>query len=148
MTTAFRFHPGELLLSALLRVAQVLLVGAGPGVVVVWEIVTNGATAFHHSNWRLPVALERALVRVLVTPRMHGIHHSVVEREANTNWSVIVTWWDRLHRTLRLDVPQDAVVIGLPAYRDPAELRFPRLLALPFRLRPTWPLPSASGNSR
>jgi len=54
----------------------------------------EAATAFHHSNWRLPRALDRALNLVLVTPRMHGIHHSVDERETNANWSVIFSWWD------------------------------------------------------
>ncbi len=74
---------------------------------------------------------------------MHGIHHSIVERETNSNWSVIFSWWDRLHRTVRLDIPQDAITIGVPAYRDQRELTLFSLLAMPFRhQRPTWRLPN------
>jgi len=139
VSTAFRFHAGELLLSVLWRSAQIVVLGIGPGLVLVYEAAMEAATAFHHSNWRLPRALDRALNLVLVTPRMHGIHHSVDERETNANWSVIFSWWDRLHRTLRLGVPGAALTIGLPAYRDPRELRVRFLLALPFtRARPAF----------
>jgi sterol desaturase/sphingolipid hydroxylase (fatty acid hydroxylase superfamily) len=105
---------------------------------VVYEIVMDAATEFHHSNIKLPFELERRLSLVIVTPRMHGIHHSIVERESNANWSVVFSCWDRLHRTLRLDVPHDAVVIGVPAYRSPGELTFGKLLALPFRRQRAW----------
>jgi sterol desaturase/sphingolipid hydroxylase (fatty acid hydroxylase superfamily) len=138
-STSFRFHAGELLLSIVYRSMQVALIGAGPALVLVYEIVLDASTAFHHSNWRLSTAVERGLVRVIVTPRMHGIHHSIVERETNSNWASILTWWDRLHGTLRLDVPQQAIVIGLPAYRGADELTLGRLLAMPFlRQRASW----------
>jgi sterol desaturase/sphingolipid hydroxylase (fatty acid hydroxylase superfamily) len=139
VSTAFRFHAGELLLSVAWRSAQILLLGVGPGLVLVYEAAMETATAFHHSNWRLPLPLERGLNAVLVTPRMHGIHHSVLEAETNSNWSVIFSWWDRLHRTRRSGVPSEALTIGLPAYRDPRDLGVWRLLALPFsRQRNAW----------
>jgi sterol desaturase/sphingolipid hydroxylase (fatty acid hydroxylase superfamily) len=142
VSTAFRFHAGELLLAVGWRALQIVAVGASPGQLLAYEIAMQAATAFHHSNWRLPARLDRALTRVLVTPRMHGIHHSVVETETNSNWSVIFAWWDRLHGTLRLDVPNETLTIGLPAWRDPRELTAPRLLALPFqRQRPAWAEP-------
>jgi sterol desaturase/sphingolipid hydroxylase (fatty acid hydroxylase superfamily) len=138
-STAFRFHAGELLLAVGWRMLQVAAIGPSPALLLVYEVVTQAATVFHHSNWRLPHAAERALNTVLVTPRMHGIHHSVVEDETNSNWSVVFTWWDRLHGTLRLDVPHEALTIGLPAWRDPRELTLAELLALPFsRQRPAW----------
>jgi sterol desaturase/sphingolipid hydroxylase (fatty acid hydroxylase superfamily) len=141
VTTSFRFHFGEVLLSTGFRVAQVAVLGLSPALFVAYEIVMDAATEFHHSNVRLPLALERALSLVLVTPRMHGIHHSIVERETNANWSVILPWWDRLHGTLRLDVPQADIVVGVPAYRVPEEVSFGRLLAMPFRRqRPMWRL--------
>jgi sterol desaturase/sphingolipid hydroxylase (fatty acid hydroxylase superfamily) len=130
VSTAFRFHAGELLLSVLWRSAQIVVLGAGPGLVLVYEAAMETATAFHHSAWRLPPAVDRALNAVLVTPRMHGVHHSVVEEETNANWSVIFSWWDRLHRTRRAGAPP---AIGLPAFRDPHELGVMALLALPFR---------------
>ena len=133
VSTAFRFHAGELLLSVVWRSAQIVVIGVGPELLLVYEVAMQTATAFHHSNWRLPLALERALNVIVVTPRMHGIHHSVEERETNANWSVVFSWWDRLHRTLRVGGPAAALTIGLPAYRDPRELRVRHLLALPFR---------------
>jgi sterol desaturase/sphingolipid hydroxylase (fatty acid hydroxylase superfamily) len=136
VSTAFRFHAGELLLSIAWRSAQIVLLGIGPGLVLVYETAMEAATAFHHSNWRLPRGLERVLNLVLVTPRMHGIHHSVVEREASSNWSVIFSWWDRVHRTLRLGVPNEVLTIGLPAYRDSRALGALALLALPFKRQP------------
>jgi sterol desaturase/sphingolipid hydroxylase (fatty acid hydroxylase superfamily) len=111
--------------------------------------VSQAATAFHHSNWRLPLRLERGLARVIVTPRMHGIHHSMIERETSSNWSVIFSWWDRAHGTLRLDVPQEHLTIGVPAFRDAAELTFGRLIGMPFGpQRPTWRLPDGTRPDR
>ena len=136
VSTAFRFHAGELVLSVGWRSAQIVAIGAGPALVLVYEAAMEVATAFHHSNWRLPVGVERALNRALVTPRMHGIHHSVDEHQTNTNWSVIFSWWDRLHGSLCLAIPNESLTIGLPAYRDPRALRLRRLLALPFVRQP------------
>lgn len=137
--TAARFHVGEYALGAGFRVLQVLVIGSGPVATGLFEGLVVAAAAFHHANVRLPLALERRLVRLLVTPRMHGIHHSTVERETNSNWSTVLTVWDRLHDTLRLDVAQAAVTIGLPAYRDTRELVLGALLAMPFRRqRPAW----------
>jgi sterol desaturase/sphingolipid hydroxylase (fatty acid hydroxylase superfamily) len=79
---------------------------------------------------------------LIVTPRMHGIHHSIVQRETNSNWGTIFCWWDKLHRTLRRDVPQDAVTIGVAAYREEHELTLGKLFALPFRQQRPWRLPS------
>lgn len=145
VSTAFRFHFGELLLSVFYRSAQVALIGVGPLLALVYEIALEAATEFHHSNWRLPVAIERAINRVFVTPRMHGIHHSVIERETNSNWSVIFSWWDRLHGTARLDVPQESLTIGVPAYREPHDLTLFRLLTMPFDRRlPAWRFPDGT----
>lgn len=139
VSTAFRFHAGELLLSVGWRTLAILAIGASPALLLIYEVATQSATAFHHSNWRLPRRLERALGEVLVTPSMHGIHHSVVEGETNSNWSVVFAWWDRLHRTRRREPSNETLTIGLPAWREPRELGLVRLLALPFRhQRPAW----------
>lgn len=141
VSTAFRFHAGELVFSIAVRVAQVTLLGLGPALALAYEIAFEAATEFHHSNWRLPFALERRLHWLLVTPRMHGIHHSIVERETNANWSVVFPWWDRLHGTLRLGIRQEDVTIGLPAHRDEAGLSLGSLLQLPFGAQPAdWTL--------
>jgi sterol desaturase/sphingolipid hydroxylase (fatty acid hydroxylase superfamily) len=94
---------------------------------------------------RLPLRVERLLNQVLVTPRMHGIHHSVVQNETNSNYAVVFSWWDRLHRSLRLDVPQGAIVIGIPAYHTPADNTLWNVLLLPFRhQRDYWLWPNGS----
>ncbi|HEY3064872.1 MAG TPA: sterol desaturase family protein [Methylomirabilota bacterium] len=138
VTTAFRFHAGELALSLGFRALAIVVLGLGPALLLVYEIAMDAATAFHHSNLRLPVALERPLSLLVVTPRMHAIHHSIVEREATANWSVVFSWWDRLHGTLRLDVAQDALVIGVPAYRAREALTLGKLLVMPFRRHGAW----------
>ena len=102
----------------------------------IWQTFVFVSILFHHSNLRLPLWLERALVKLVVTPRMHGIHHSIVPEETNANWSSGFTLWDALHGTLRLDVPQDEVTVGVPAYRDPEEVTLPRLVEMPFVSQP------------
>src|SRR5439155_20729545 len=120
-------------LSGIFRAGAVLLIGAGPGTVLAYEVIFEASVAFHHSNWRLPYRLERAISWVMVTPRMHGIHHSVVRRETNSNYSNLLNVWDRLHRTIRLNVPQDQITIRVPGYRDEYDLTVWGLLMLPFR---------------
>lgn len=139
ISTAIRFHVGELVASVFFRGLAVVLIGATPLLVLVYEIVFELATQFHHSNWRLPIQLERVLNFIIVTPRMHGIHHSIIHRETDSNYSVIFSWWDRLHGTINLHVPQSRITIGVPGYEQPYKLTFMRLLKLPFtRIKP-WP---------
>jgi sterol desaturase/sphingolipid hydroxylase (fatty acid hydroxylase superfamily) len=138
-TTALRFHFGELIPSVGWRALQIVLIGVSPAALRIWQIATSASVAFHHSNLRIPAAWERRLLWLIVTPRMHGIHHSIVKDETNSNFSSGLTVWDRLHGTLRLDVPQDRITIGVPAYRDPADLSLARIFLMPFRRqRPTW----------
>ncbi|GFO61579.1 sterol desaturase [Geomonas silvestris] len=132
-STALRFHPGELLLSVPWRAAQVRLLGIAPFSLALWQTLTLLEILFHHSNLRLPLGLERRLCRIIVTPRMHGIHHSIVRRETESNWSTILSWPDYLHGTLRLNVPQQAVTIGVASYQNAAELTLGKILLLPFQ---------------
>src|SRR6185503_18602759 len=99
VSTGFRFHFGEIALSSIFRVVQIGLIGPSLTTFLVYELVFLVNTLFHHSNVRLPVDVERLLNKVFVTPRMHGIHHSQVRTELNSNFSVVFSWWDRLHRT-------------------------------------------------
>ncbi len=132
ITTAFRFHFGELIGSLIFRGAFVLLTGADIATVLIYEIIFEGATQFHHSNTRIPFQVEKILSYIIVTPRMHGIHHSNIKNEADTNYSVIFSLWDRLHKTVKLNIGQNQVVIGVPAYSDHNELTIWYLLKLPF----------------
>jgi sterol desaturase/sphingolipid hydroxylase (fatty acid hydroxylase superfamily) len=129
VTTAIRFHAGEMISSVFARGLAVLLAGVSPRMVLVYEICFEAATQFHHSNWKLPYRLEKNLIKVFVTPRMHGIHHSEIKSETDSNYSVIFSFWDRLHRTINLNKSQHAIIIGVPSY--PKQLSAYSLLKLP-----------------
>ena len=148
VSTAARFHFGEIILSVPFRVLVVALLGIPFRALLIFEIIFESATMFHHSNWRLPLGLERALNHVIVTPRMHGIHHSIVEKETNSNWGTIFCWWDGLHRTLRRDISQDEITIGVAAYRNERELTLANLWTLPFRKQREWRLPNGEVPTR
>lgn len=131
-STALRFHAGEMLLSVPWRAAQVLAFGISQRGLALWQTLTLMEIVFHHSNVRLPAGFERRFCRVIVTPRMHGIHHSIVRQETDSNWSTIFSWPDYLHRTLKLNVPQEEITIGVPAFRNPDELTIGKLMKMPF----------------
>jgi len=145
VSTGFRFHFGEVAMSAVFRVGQVCLIGISAPAFAVYEIVFQANTLFHHSNVQLPITLERWLNHVLVTPRMHGIHHSQVRRETNSNYGVVFAWWDRLHRTLGLNIPQQRIEIGIPGYSRPEDNQFLNAVVMPFRKqRDYWRKPDGS----
>jgi sterol desaturase/sphingolipid hydroxylase (fatty acid hydroxylase superfamily) len=84
----------------------------------VWESLLLASIFFHHSNLRLPASADSRLAQWIVTPRMHGIHHADDAALSRSNYASLLTWWDTVHGTLRLDVAQEAITIGLPASRD------------------------------
>ncbi len=152
-STALRFHFGEHVISFFYRAAQIVAFGASLEAVWLWQLILFASILFHHSNVRLPARMESALVRLLVTPRMHGIHHSDRRGESFTNYSSLLSAWDYLHRTICLAVPQQEVTIGVPAYESDREVTLGRILMTPFRRqRDDWqdrvdgraPVPSAS----
>jgi len=148
-TTALRFHFAELVLSVPWRAGQIVMIGVSPQALSLWQTSLFLSILFHHSNVELPARVERVLNRLIVTPRMHGIHHSMVKEETNSNWSSGLAIWDWLHGTLRLDVPQDKITIGVPAYREPEEVTLWKMLKLPFtEQRPTWELPEGEFPAR
>jgi len=137
-STALRFHAGELLLSIPWRAAQVLFIGLTPFTFSLWQLWFALCVLFQHSNVHIPIGWERSINRLLVTPRMHGVHHSVVYEESNSNWSSGLTVWDYIHGTLRLNVPQQKIVIGVPAFQDPRTVSLLKVLTLPFREQPEY----------
>ena len=132
VTTAFRFHFGEMIGSVIFRSIIVLLIGVSPSMVLIYEIIFEAETQFHHSNTKLPIGFERVLNKFIVTPRMHGIHHSIIKHETDSNYATIFSFWDRLHKTVRLNIPQEEIIIGVPAYHGADELTVGKLLKLPF----------------
>ncbi len=138
-STALRFHPFEMLLSAPWRGAQVFFLGVSPMGLAIWQTATLLEIMFHHSNVELPIEFERKLCRIIVTPRMHGIHHSIVRQETDSNWSTIFSWPDYVHGTFRLNVPQDEITVGVPAFQDPKKLTMGDILKMPSTAdRPSW----------
>ncbi len=143
-STALRFHFAEFVLSIPYRLAQIVLIGASPRALVAWQRLTAAEVVFHHANLRLPPELERRLGRIVVTPRLHGIHHSTVRAERDSNFSSGLTVWDYLHGTIRTDVPQEAIIIGVPGFDHRREVTLGKILLMPFvtpgsRLSPASP---------
>jgi sterol desaturase/sphingolipid hydroxylase (fatty acid hydroxylase superfamily) len=134
VSTGLRFHPGEILLSALWKIAVVAALGAPPIAVLAFEVLLNATAMFNHANIGLG-RLDRQLRWLLVTPDMHRIHHSVIRQETDSNFGFNLPWWDRLFRTYRArpEAGQLGMTIGLPEFRRPAESRLDRLLTQPFR---------------
>jgi sterol desaturase/sphingolipid hydroxylase (fatty acid hydroxylase superfamily) len=136
LTTGARFHPLEILLSMLIKLAAVALLGPPLVAVVIFEVLLNATAMFNHGNVRLPAGLDRVLRLFVVTPDMHRVHHSVEDDETNSNFGFNLPWWDRLLGTYR-DQPRgghEAMVIGIRDHTDPREVaRLPGMLALPFR---------------
>src|SRR5688572_13732556 len=124
-STAIRFHFGELAISTPWRVAQVALIGVRPRTLELWQRLTLASILFHQSDVRLPMRLETLLSAVLVTPRLHGIHHSNRGDEMASNWSSGLAIWDRLHGTYRDDVPQSVLTIGVEGFDEPSQVALP-----------------------
>jgi sterol desaturase/sphingolipid hydroxylase (fatty acid hydroxylase superfamily) len=122
VTSGARFHPIEILLSMGIKMAAVTALGAPPVSVLLFEILLNATAMFNHSNLALPLALDRTLRLLVVTPDMHRVHHSVIPAETNSNFGFNVPWWDRLLGTYRAQpaAGHAAMTLGLEAFRDPA----------------------------
>jgi sterol desaturase/sphingolipid hydroxylase (fatty acid hydroxylase superfamily) len=135
VTTGLRFHPIEIALSMGIKLAAVTVLGPPPAAVLVFEVLLNGTALFNHGNIRLPLALDRVLRLLLVTPDMHRVHHSIFPSETNSNFGFNLPWWDRLCGTYRAQPRDghDAMTIGIDQFREPRELWLHRLLVQPFR---------------
>lgn len=131
-TTGLRFHPLEILLSTLIKLAAVAALGAPVAAVVAFEILLNAAAMFNHANASLPRRLEPWARWIVVTPDMHRIHHSMVERERNSNYGAILSVWDRALGSYTRSAP--ALQIGLPGWRDERAIAtLAGVLRMPFR---------------
>ena len=135
VTTGLRFHPLEMVLSMLIKLAAVAALGLPALAVLVFEILLNGTSLFSHGNVRLPKGFDRRLRLFVVTPDMHRVHHSVIIRETNSNFGFNFPWWDRFFGTYQAEPAQghDAMIIGNAQFRDERLLTLRKLLFLPFR---------------
>jgi sterol desaturase/sphingolipid hydroxylase (fatty acid hydroxylase superfamily) len=135
VTTGLRFHPIEILISMLVKIAVVVALGIPPVAVLAFEVVLNATSMFNHANAAMPSWLDRAVRLIVVTPDMHRVHHSIERQETDSNFGFNLPWWDWLFRTYRAAprAGHDGMTIGLPIFRDRAERRLDRLLTQPFR---------------
>jgi sterol desaturase/sphingolipid hydroxylase (fatty acid hydroxylase superfamily) len=135
VTTGLRFHPIEIILSMLLKIAVVVALGAPAVAVLAFEVLLNAASQFSHGNVRLPARLDGAIRMLLVTPDMHRVHHSAIRAETDSNFGFCLSVWDRLFGTYRAQpaAGHDGMTIGIEAFRAPQEARLDRLLSMPFR---------------
>jgi sterol desaturase/sphingolipid hydroxylase (fatty acid hydroxylase superfamily) len=135
VTTGARFHPVEIMISMLIKFAAIAALGVPPVAVVLFEVLLNATSMFNHGNVRIPLALEPALRRLVVTPDMHRVHHSIERDETNSNFGFNLSLWDRLFGTYRAQprAGHQAMTIGIPDFRDAAECNsITGMLAIPF----------------
>jgi sterol desaturase/sphingolipid hydroxylase (fatty acid hydroxylase superfamily) len=135
VSTGLRFHPIEILLSMVIKLAVVIALGAPAVAVFVFEVLLNASSLFNHSNVRISEGFDGVLRWFVVTPDMHRVHHSILLRETNSNFGFNLPWWDRLFGTYRAQpaAGHEAMTIGIEQFRDPRELGLHRMLLQPFR---------------
>ena len=135
VTTGARFHPVEILVSAAVKMAAVVLLGPPAAAVLVFEVLLNATSMFNHGNVRLPARLDRILRWIVVTPDMHRVHHSDAPAETDSNFGFNLPWWDRLFGTYRAQpgLGHERMTIGLDRFRERRELHLHRMLTQPLR---------------
>lgn len=131
-STAIRFHFGEIAISVVWRAMQILLIGVSPKSLRLWQTLLLPSVIFHHSNIKLPYWVERFLSKIVVTPRLHGIHHSVAVEETDSNWSSGLSIWDRLHGTFKDIDRHQGVRIGVPTFQMADQTGLTPIMLLPF----------------
>nr|WP_143814813.1 sterol desaturase family protein [Magnetofaba australis] len=135
VTTGARFHPIEIVLSMLIKLAVVMVLGPPAVAVMIFEVLLNATAMFNHGNIRLPEGIDRVLRWFVVTPDMHRVHHSVHAPLANSNFGFNLPWWDHLFGTYFAQPPEghEEMELGLDHFRDPKQVNgFIGMLKLPF----------------
>jgi len=134
VSTGLRFHTVEIVISFGIKSVVVILLGASPVAVLIFEILLNGTAMFSHSNISIPRRLDKLVRKILVTPDMHRVHHSVDSAETNSNFGFNLPWWDFLFRTYRSQPAKghEEMQIGLPQFRHTKVQRIGQMLVMPF----------------
>ncbi len=137
VTTGARFHPVEIVFSLALKLLAILVLGPSAWAVIIFEVLLNATAMFNHSNINLPQGVDRIVRKLLVTPDMHRVHHSVFAREYNQNYGFNLSIWDSLFDSYTAQ-PQGGhlqMEIGLPYFRGDKEAHLLSLISQPFRSR-------------
>ena len=135
VTTGLRFHPIEILLSMVIKLAVVMALGPPAVAVLIFEVLLNATAMFNHSNIRLPMLVDRFLRLIVVTPDMHRVHHSIIPEETNSNFGFNLPWWDRLLGTYRAQpkAGHEGMSIGIEQFRTTRDLWIDRMLIQPVK---------------
>ncbi len=137
VTSGIRFHPVEIVFSMLIKSLAVLVLGAPFWSILAFEVLLNASAMFNHANVRLPEPVDRILRKLIVTPDMHRVHHSVIPKETHSNFGFNLAIWDRIFGTYR-DQPEaghENMTLGLPSHQDAQKTTLLKMLVLPFRRR-------------
>ncbi|GAM63685.1 possible sterol desaturase [Vibrio ishigakensis] len=135
VTTGARFHPIEIWLSMVIKIATVVILGVPPVAVIAFEIILNASAMFNHSNMRIPYAVDAWVRKILVTPDMHRVHHSTIRAETDSNYGFCLAIWDRSFGSY-IEQPKLGHLdmdIGIHQFRRPNEQRLDKILTQPFR---------------
>ena len=135
VTSATRFHIGELILSSVLRLMVLPLLGLELWQLILYEVILLPVIQFHHSNVNLPERWDRLMRAIIVSPNMHRVHHSRIQLETDSNYSSVLSFWDRLARTFRLRDDVLAIEFGLLEFDDLKWQTILGMLRTPFRGR-------------
>ena len=133
VTTANRFHIGEIALSSVLRVPVIALLGLQLWELALYELAMFTVVQMHHANVALPTWLDRVLRTIIVTPFMHKVHHSRWQPETDSNYSSLFSFWDRLFRTFRLRDDPRSLRFGLEEFDEQENHTLIGLLATPIK---------------
>ncbi|NRA47424.1 MAG: sterol desaturase family protein [Oligoflexales bacterium] len=135
VTSGFRFHPIEIILSLCLKMLGIAAIGAHPVGFLIFEIMLNAGSLFNHSNIGIKGSLDKIIRLFVVTPDMHRIHHSVVEGETNSNFSFSISIWDRIFGTYKASASesQENIKIGLEDFDDDTSTSLKEIILIPLR---------------
>jgi sterol desaturase/sphingolipid hydroxylase (fatty acid hydroxylase superfamily) len=134
VTTAYRFHIGEILVSAGLRLAVIPVLGITLWQVFIYESLMLPVILVHHSNVKFPEKADRWMRALIVSPAIHRVHHSRDQVETDSNYSIIFSFWDRIAGTFRLRKDGRPVDFGLAEYDSEEWQRVSGLLSTPFQM--------------
>ena len=132
VSTASRFHMGELLMSGLVRMMVVYSMGISLITYMLFEIMVNLSIQFHHSSIRIPPVFERIWILFFIPPSMHRVHHSVKIKERDSNYGALFSFWDRFFGTLTWGIDQSKILIGIGSHRKFETLGFWHMWLMPF----------------
>jgi sterol desaturase/sphingolipid hydroxylase (fatty acid hydroxylase superfamily) len=133
VSTGLRFHPGEMVLSSIARLAVLPLLGMSLWHLAIYEVLLLPVILFHHSNLRIPRWMDHGLLAVIVTPAMHRVHHSRWQPETDSNYGSILPWWDMIFRSFRLREDARTIHLGLEEFDEDRWQTLGGMLRTPLR---------------